>query len=372
MRVLLTSACLLISILARADVSAIYGKYGPTGPVSTGQPMVSWKLTPTGGGQVSRVEMLINEHAVHAVFNETAGAVEYRPSEPLRAGLYAVNCRVTIERQVIVRQDWSFEVGGETSASGSAKSLAANYAFEETNSLRKELGLPLCVLDPRMNAAAAAHSRYQMLNGDTGHIEEPDKPGFTGKAPWDRIQHFGFPGTCYEGACGNQADPRKAIRLLFDAPYHRIVFLQPGSPQIGIGFEAGSMTVDYAVSTEEGVGLSPAQGQTETPLGWDGNESPCPMRVHGTSGPVGYPIVFAWFSPRIESIRISSMRLLGPDGSDVPAYVNTPDNDGELRFAGVITPKTVLRPKTTYTVEVHATTERGTRIDRIWSFTTGS
>ncbi|HTQ11070.1 MAG TPA: hypothetical protein VMI31_13470, partial [Fimbriimonadaceae bacterium] len=221
------------------------------------------------------------------------------------------------------------------------------------------------------SAAADAHSLYQNLNGLTCHEEEPDKPGFTGKAPWDRLQHFGVPGPCYEGACGNQTDIGKAIRLLFDAPYHRIAFLQPGTPSFGAGFEGGSLTIDYAVSDKEGTEVSPAPDQTGTPLAWDGNESPSPLRVFGADGPVGYPIVFAWYSPKLETIRVSSAKLTGPNHGEIPAYVNTPGNDSELRFAAVITPKRALAPRTTYTVEVHATTERHVRIDRTWSFTTG-
>lgn len=370
MRPLLSAAVFLLALSVQADVSAIYGKYNPTGSVTASEPLVSWKLTPTGGGHVSRVEMSINSHPVSAEFNGETSSVEYRPAGPMKGGLYTVVCRVTIERELIVRQDWSFEIRGGATDCGPSTSFGANYALEATNVIRQSLGLPAYVLDDRMTAAANAHSKYQILNGQTCHIEDPSKPGFTGKAPWDRVQHFGFPGTCYEGACGNQMDPRKAIQLLFDAPYHRIAFLQPGSPQIGIGFEGGALTVDYAVSSEEGVGISPAAGQLGTPLAWDGNESPTPLRIHGASGPVGYPVVFSWFSPTLESIRIGSMRLLGPDGTEIPAYVNTPANDDELRFAGVLTPRSKLQPRTTYTAEVHATSQRGQRIDRTWSFTT--
>lgn len=380
MRVFLTGVLVFLSLSIQADVSAIYGKFSPTGSVKSAQPVVSWGLTPTGGGHVSRVDMQINDQAVEARFNSSSSAVEYKPTGPLPAGLYAVVCRVTIDREVTLRQDWTFEVLGEargTSRSGGgsaspAKSLAASYAFTTTNEIRAEMGLPGFVSDERINAAAAAHSRYQVLNRMTCHIEDPNKPGYTGKAPWDRIQHFGFDGVCYEGACGGQTDPRKAIQLLFDAPYHRIAFLQPGSPAVGIGFEGGAMTMDYAVSEQEGTGISPAPGQTGIPLSWDGNESPSPLRVHGAYGTVGYPIVFGWFSPRLENIKVKSMKLFTADGSEVATYVNTPDNDSELRFAGVMTPKVKLRPKTSYTAEVRATTDRGAKIDRTWTFTTGS
>jgi len=357
-----------LCLLTRADVSAVYGKFGPTGSIEGPRPDISWKVTPTGGGHVSRVDMRINDHPVAATYNDASDAVEYKPEQAFAAGLYTVDCRATIDGQLIVHQDWSFEVDSGNAPSGS---FASGIALAATNAIRSELGLPAMVPDDRMNAAAEAHSRYEVLNGLTCHEEDSDKPGFTGKAPWDRLQRFGFPGTCFEGACGNQMDPKRAVRMLFDAPYHRIAFLQPGAPRVGIGVEGGSLTIDYSVSTSEGVGASPAPGQTDIPTTWDGNESPSPMRIFGESGAVGYPIVFAWFSPRLESIRITSMRLIGPGQVEVPAYVNTPDNDSELRFAGVVTPKKALQPHTVYTVEVHATTERGVRIDKTWSFTTG-
>jgi hypothetical protein len=374
MRALLSVCCLLLCLLARAEVSAVYGKFGPTGTALSPTPIVSWHLKPTGGGIVSRVDMIINDRPVDADFNSGSSSVEYRPAQPLPNGLYTVVCRVTIARELIVRQDWTFEVGDSDSPDGgpTAPSFAANYAFEATNAIRAELGMPAFLQDHRISAAAAAHSRYQVLNRTTAHYEDPAKPGFTGKAPWDRIQKFGFPGPCYEGACGHEMDPRKAIRLLFDAPYHRIAFLQPGSPAIGVGFVSGALTVDYSVSNEEGVGMSPAPGQRGIPTAWDGNESPSPLRIHGASGSVGYPIVFSWFSPRIENITISSMKLFSSDGIAVPAYVNTPENDCELRFAGVITPKCRLQANATYTVRVQATTQRGVKIDRTWSFTTGA
>lgn len=372
MRIFISLVFLLITLSIRADVSGIYGKFSPTGSASTAQPTISWKLTPTGGGKVTHVEMTLNERAVEADYNTQNGCAEYRPSDPLQAGLYSVQCRVTIDREVTLRQEWSFEVAGSDQSDAKKPSFGAGYALEETNAIRAALGLPYYVMDDRMNAAASAHSRYQILNRATGHVEEPGRPGYTGKAPWDRTEKFGFPDLCYEGVCGNQHDPRKAVRLLFDAPYHRIAFLQPGAPKIGIGFEAGAMTIDYAVSPQEGVGMSPSPNQAGIPLAWDGNESPSPLRVHRTYGATGYPIVYSWFSPTLENIKIGSMRLTGPDGKEVPSYVNTPNNDNELRFSGVILPKDKLQPATRYTVDVKATTERGQKIDRTWSFVTGS
>jgi uncharacterized protein YkwD len=364
MRFLFALVLLAAPLAATAEVSAIYGDFAPTGTVSAPKPELRWKLTPTGGGQVTRVEMLLNRKRVEATFNPSSNEVEYSPAEPLEKGLYAVVCNVTINRAVVARQDWMFEVGG------SSATIAA--ALEATNALRRELGLPAFISDQRLNDAAVAHSRYQLLNHETGHFEDPAKPGFTGKAPWDRVQRFGYPGTCFECASGNQMDPATAVKLLFDAPYHRIAFLQPGTAAIGIGFEAGALTLDYGLATDEGAGLSPSPGQAEVPIEWDGNESPSPLRIHGATGSVGYPIVFSWFSPRLEGNRVDSKKLIGPDGLEVPSYLNTPENDGELRFSGVLTPKAKLLRGTTYRVDVRAASQRGKKLDRSWSFTTRS
>jgi hypothetical protein len=66
------------------------------------------------------------------------------------------------------------------------------------------------------------------------------------------------------------------------------------------------------------------------------------------------------------------MKLIGPDGVEVPSYLNTPENDSELRFSGVLTPKSKLLSGATYRVEVRAASQRGKKLDRSWSFTTRS
>lgn len=365
MRALASVFLLGLALLGWGEVSAIYGKTSPAGAAAETRPTIAWQVTPTGGGRVSRVEMRINDVLVPAEFDDETNTAEYRPTAPMAAGLYDVECRVTIDREVTVRKSWVFEIGD-------GPSTASARGLDEINLVRTELGQPALSLDDRLCAAAAAHTRYQILNQETCHIEDPAKPGFSGKAPWDRIQRFGFPGVCYEGACGNQMDVRKAVRLLFDAPYHRIAFLQPGTAAIGIGFESGALTIDYAISNREGDGMSPAPGQVDVPLAWDGIESPSPLDIHGAHGPVGYPIVFGRYSKNLDDAAIDSMVLFAPDGSVVPAYLNTPRNDPELRFAAILTPKQRLQPRTTYRVCVSGRSNSGDFIRRDWTFTTGS
>ncbi len=344
----------------------IYGDYQPRGIVKQTTPLLRWNVRSNDGQQIGSVELSINGKKVKAEYNSEKEAVEYRPNEGLDAGLYKVVCRATIPGQVTARQDWTFEVN----PAGEDAPIASALALDEINLVRKELGLPSFRSDQRANDAAMAHSRYMSQHGVCGHVESADKPGFTGVQPWDRLQAFGYQGTCYEDSCIGEGDPRAAVRLLFDAPYHRIAFLQPGSSDIGVGMIGGALTTDFIVSDQSGVSTSPSDGQNDIPLSWDGNESPSPLRIHGVSGEVGYPIVFGYFSPNLESIRISSFEVKNERGDVVPGMLNTPANDPELRFAAVFLPSATLAPSAKYRVFVKAKTRSGKSIDRAWTFTT--
>lgn len=59
---------------------------------------------------------------------------------------------------------------------------------------------PPLVFDLLLIKSARLHSQYQIRNGQ-GHIEEPGKPGFTGKSPWDRMKAAGFAGFAFAENC---------------------------------------------------------------------------------------------------------------------------------------------------------------------------
>lgn len=355
---------LLSAVSSFADV--IYGEYKPTGIVQDGVQSVTWKVTPTDGYEISEVDLSLNGQPVKATYDQKEHLVTYKPETNLGPGFYKVNCRATVVGKVTVRQDWSFEI----SQPGSNTSIASQLAFDEVNLIRRELGLPPFSTDKRVSDAAMAHSRYMAANQLCGHVEEPGKSGYTGRQPWDRIQAFGYQGVCYEDACFGIADPRQAVRSLFDAPYHRIAFLQPGSTVLGAGMIDGALTADFVLSPDCGVSYSPASGQTGVPVAWDGNETPSPLRVHGVNAATGYPIVFGYYSPQMETIRVTKFQLIDPEGSIVAGYLNTPANDSMLRFSAVFIPSQALFPATTYSVVVKGSTRGGKCIDSTWKFTT--
>lgn len=367
MRLFLLLSALLVSALASADL--IYGDYQPTGIIKDLSPTVTWKVAPTPGNKIDGVELSLNGKSVKAVYDEKTHAVIYTPPAALDAGLYRVTCRATIPGKVTARQDWSFEVSGGESNNAS---FASMLAFNEANLIRQELGLPMFSQDQRITDAAMAHSRYMSFNGACGHVEESGKSGFTGTQPWDRVAAYGYKGPCYEDACLGKDDPKEAIRLLFNAPYHRIAFLQPGAVRLGAGMVDGALTADFTVSTQSGVGMSPARGQKGIPTTWDGNESPNPLRLHSPQGSVGYPIVFGYYSPRMEPISITSFELRDCEGNLVSAFLNTPANDNMLRFNAVLIPSRPLVPEEIYEVRVAGKTASGKSIDTNWKFTTAA
>ncbi len=367
MRLFLALAPLYLAFSGPAGVTAVQGGYSPSGSVKDPLTKIAWHIRATAGGKIATVQMSLNGEPVMARYNDDDQIVEYVPANRLKDGFYKVTCKATIPGVVTARQDWSFEISAGSAPAGS---YAASNACDALNAIRKELCLPAMKWDGRMASAALAHSKYQVLNAEPGHTEEPGKPGFTGKAPWDRTLAFGFPRLCYECACSDEVDPARAVRLLFDAPYHRIPFLQPGTPEVGVGMEREALTIDYAVSKAEGSGISPGPDQQNVPLSWDGNESPSPLRLHTSRGLVGYPIVFAYFSPRLERISVASIRLTDDQGAEVPCYLNTPENDGQLTFGAILIPKSPLLAGREYSVEAKATTLKGEPVGRSWKFTT--
>lgn len=241
--------------------------------------------------------------------------------------------------------------------------------LSEINRLRAECGLSACSINDSLTKAAKAHATYMRLNKTVAHFESASSPGFTAIAPWDRAQKFGYKGICFEGG-SDDLDPLTGIGSQFAGPYHRMPYLQPGSPEVGIGIDGRYIAVDIGVSKTEGISFSPADGQTGVPTTWDGFDAPPPLVAYGQKSPAGYPVVFGYFTKFVQPIRVFSMRLLEA-GKPVPSYFNSPETDKNLKNTGFLVAKNPLKPRTKYMAEVRATDAKGAAIEKTWSFKTG-
>src|SRR5579871_5061638 len=169
---------------------------------------------------------------------------------------------------------------------------------------------------------------------------------------------------------GSSAARRKTladtIRALFDAPYHRVAFLQPGSPQIGTGIADDRVALDFEMNQVEGLTVSPCDGQGHVPSSWNGFETPNPLRAHGGQAVTGYPIVVAAFGAHPVQIADGSVSLK-TDGRPVECYLNTPRNDDQLHSTLLLIPVHPLASGR-YEAQAELTLANGTTKSIRWSF----
>jgi hypothetical protein len=126
------------------------------------------------------------------------------------------------------------------------------------------------------------------------------------------------------------------------------------------------VAIDFQMNQIEGVTESPCDGQSNVPSTWNGFESPNPLRAHGGEASCGYPIVIAGFGPHPVQIASGTATLM-LNGLPVECYVNTPQNDDELRSALILIPIHPLFPgKYEATAELNLV--NGTTKDVHWSF----
>lgn len=344
--------------------------YGPKALVSVSRPTLIWEVWPGEGSKVTQSEMKLDQHDVNCSYQVDSRSLRYTPDAPLAAGRHHVNCVVTIDDHMPVKKEWEFIVPSSAPETVPAASAQQRALIDTINNYRREMGLQPFVNDDRLAAAATAHTEYLRINNITGHQESSSKPGFVGEMPMERLESFGFLQDSWECVDYGGETQEECLADLFDAPYHRIPFMQPGALLCGTGFKDRHLTVEFEMAKMTATTVSPYPGQQNVPVSWTCHERPNPLRIHGVDLPVGYPIVINHFTPDNQKIVIKSVVMKAEGGADVPVYVNTPANDEKLSYSAFIMAKDPLRPGTTYEVEVTGYTETGENFTKAWSFTT--
>lgn len=215
--------------------------------------------------------------------------------------------------------------------------------------IRLEHGLPKVRQNAALQKAAQAHVGYMITNEYAGHREEPSERGYIGRTPGDRARHFGYNGANSEAVAWGTYGPREMLQGLFDAPYHRVLFLQPLAPDFGAAFGDGAVCIKFGGETGSGVVVSPPNGARNVRNSWDGAESPDPLRSTNLRGPVGYPIVLAVFGSDAQGFRSIDAVVVGPNGR-VPTIVLNPASDKHADDCVIVIPQRPLAKAATYTV----------------------
>lgn len=365
---------LLFSVIAGrpadSSIQAFHRSYGPKTNLLVSSPTLQWEVWPSDGARVTSATMLINGDEVRATYNAKLRRLEYNPDRPLTPGSYEVKCRVLVDQRLEVTKNWNFRVAQDAIPSLPQPDASQDAGLAEANSYRRALGLVPAYQESRLNAASLAHVKYLSRNRRTGHYEKAGEPGFVGVTPSERLEAFGYCGGSWECVSFNSGGVKESVRDLFHAPYHRIPFLQPGRMPIGTGMVGRNFSIKFGEGDDQGLSVSPGANQSGIPTSWDGNESPNPLRMHGSAGAmVGYPIVFSYFGENNPVLKLKSATLTC-DGEPVAFWANSSTNDDHLENSILVMPKKPLKPNTRYEVSVEASVNGRGTIEKSWSFTT--
>ncbi len=191
------------------------------------------------------------------------------------------------------------------------------------NQMRFAIGAPTIPMDPRVAQAAQNHANYSAANRTGGHFETAGLPYYTGYSARDRVIAAGLTTSFVSEVATGGSNALAGVSQLWDAPYHRLGLMHPSAMSAGWGHSdlagnatVGDITYDFGIRSVDFV-RSPANGQTNIPTSWSGNESPNPLPA-GVSGPVGYPIMVVYSGGQPVDMRAAE--VVAPDGTRVPIY----------------------------------------------------
>lgn len=359
------------AVLALGD---LFGRaYGPRGKLMVRTPTFMWQVWSTEPGEIVGGSASLDSVAMDARYDVGQRRVLADLKSPLGPGKHNVTVSAVLKDGQTISKSWEVEVPEAAIERLPPTSESQLKVLAEVNRFRAALGLPACQMDDALNAASLQHAKYLVRNNTTGHFQAVETPGFFGRDPVERLEAFGFIEDSWEVVEFGAVTESEAIENLIDAPYHRLPFMQPGTLRFGSGFDTQRLTATFSMSRIEGTVCHPWEGQKDVKTTWSKNERPNPLRLHeGVRYPLGYPIVFSYFSSVGARLKFRVAKLSDQDGQDVPIYINSPENDSELKSAVFLIPKSPLRPSTTYFARVDAGIENGPDVSRIWRFTTAA
>jgi len=332
-----------------------------------------WQVWSTEPGEIVDGKATLNGQPVEARYDVGLRRVLADLKSPLLPGKHSVTVSAVLKDGQTISKSWEIEVPEAAIERLPVTNESQLSVLAHVNRFRSDLGLPPCQMNDALNAASLQHSKYLAQNKTTGHFQQADTPGFFGRDPVERLEAFGFIEDSWEVVELGAATEAEAIENLIDAPYHRLPFLQPGILRFGSGYDTQRLTATFSMSRTEGTVCHPREGQTDVKTTWSKNERPNPLRLHqGVRYPLGYPIVFSHYSAVGARLKLRVAKVSDQDGQDVPIFVNSPENDSELKSAVFLIPKSPLRPSTTYFARVDAAIENGPDVSRIWRFTTAA
>jgi len=242
--------------------------------------------------------------------------------------------------------------------------------------------------------AAANHALYLFDNNSTGHFETSGLPGYTGNAPADRVAAAGYTtnsvGEIAANIGGAFTSSTQAVDSLFDAPFHRAIFLFDTT---NVGFGQGPTNsdpskfstlvgdfTDYVQETPDNILVAyPYNGQTNVKPSWVANESPNPVAAYNSGSlegaTVGYPVTLS--ASGNGAFSNINFLISDPSGNAVPCIETDNTNNSEATRLAICVPIAPLANNALYKVTVsgsltNTSIPTATAFSVSWSFTTGT
>lgn len=374
--------CLLPA--SRAHAFSYYYQIFPSGTVGLARPEIGMTVKQTDGQLApATFSLYLNGKEVSANYNSSTMKFSYTPGQDLAPGKYSARIIISYPGYQPLTQSWDFTV-----ANNPISGLPTSYNDDQRSGLaaindyRLIYGLPPLAMNAQLAAAAQKHAEYLETNSIDGkdvslHDENSSLQGYIGATLSDRVRYVGYTGSVSEDASLTYGSITEAIDKLFDAPYHRIPFLESDKKEIGIA-KAGHYTVlefGKTASPEPQLIVSPAMDDAYVPTRFDGHESPDPIRMHSSAEyPVGYPIMAAVTGANVLKVNLQSAKLTDSQGNDVKLLANSPSNDDHLDNEVILIPEKPLAYDASYKVSVTLTASlrgEGTKsFDQTWTFHT--
>ncbi|MDF2546641.1 MAG: hypothetical protein K0R93_1539 [Anaerosolibacter sp.] len=350
----------------------------PQGNVMVSKPTISWQII-LNNNVIENIDMKLDGNKVEAKYNKETASIEYIPSEAIKGGRHTVDVSVVLkEWSKPISRSWQFTVSDQAVEQLSAPNTEQKTALEYANQYRGQFQLTPFQLDPSLNAAASAHADYMTINQELTHVESANRKGFVGTNPQDRAASFGYTSSFIsENVSSGQKDYREAVNGLVDAPYHRFSWLNPYLSDLGYSSRDKYYSFLFGGKTagEDQLVVYPLDHQKGVTVSWDGNETPDPLRIHRKKEKVGYPVTLSYFTGKnIVKFSIDKATLSNSQGKNVEVFLNTPQNDDNLKDSIIMIPVDSFDMGEKYTATVKGSiifedkTEK--KIDKTWTFET--
>ena len=239
------------------------------------------------------------------------------------------------------------------------------YVRAQINAMREQAGLTSLLAYPELHESAQAHANY-VASGVAPrelHEEIPGTPGFTAVSAAERAADAKFVEVLMGEWVALKGDA-SVVPLWLEAPFSRVVLLQPNAKYMGMATAAGQwgdadvLLVGRRASEpvpDEGVVVWPVDGAKEVPHRWNGSAISPALPEPPDRWPSG-PVISAIFAPESD-VMLTGHTLDTDSGEAVPHVVVDPKGPLAPYLDGHITlyPEAPLTPKTTYTLTLEAT-----------------